>query len=169
MFFHSFDIPSQNLWHTHIYRVFQRFRLNFGNYNEMISILSLFSSFEMGSIFWGCGSVPGIQVNHFSDTNCIYCEQQQQQQRKKTDLDVKTKSIRYINRDDCADLGLLMCIAIISLKAGNTEQGKCPLMNEYLFFLIFFWPLVLWIKYFVFIKMTFSSRYSFVACNSRYA
>jgi len=30
-------------------------------------------------------------------------------------------------------------------------------------FLVFNWPLVLWKKYFVFIKMTYSSRYSFVA------
>jgi len=36
-------------------------------------------------------------------------------------------------------------------------------------FLVFNWPLVLWKKYFVFIKTTYSSRYSFVACNSRYA
>jgi len=34
---------------------------------------------------------------------------------------------------------------------------------------VFNWPLVLWKKYFVFIKMTYSSRYSFVACNSLYS
>jgi len=32
----------------------------------------------------------------------------------------------------------------------------------------FYWPLVFWKKYFVFIKTTYSSRYSFIACNSRY-
>ncbi len=47
---------------------------------------------------------------------------------------------------------------------GNTEQGKCRLTNEYLFF-IGHW---FYKKYFVFIKTTYSSRYSFVACNSRY-
>jgi len=36
-------------------------------------------------------------------------------------------------------------------------------------FPVFYWPLVLWKIYFVFIKMTYSSRYSFVACNSWYA
>jgi len=36
-------------------------------------------------------------------------------------------------------------------------------------FPVFNWPLVLWKKYFVLIKRTYSSRYSFVACNSRYA
>jgi len=36
-------------------------------------------------------------------------------------------------------------------------------------FPVFIWPLVLWKNYFVFIKMTYSSRYSFVAFNSWYA
>jgi hypothetical protein len=36
-------------------------------------------------------------------------------------------------------------------------------------FPVFNRPLVLWKKYFVFMKRTYSSRYSFVACNSRYA
>jgi len=36
-------------------------------------------------------------------------------------------------------------------------------------FPVFNWPLVLWKKYFVFIKMTYSRRYAFAACNSRYA
>jgi len=36
-------------------------------------------------------------------------------------------------------------------------------------FPVFNRPLVLWNKYFVFIKTTYSSRYSFIACNSRYA
>ncbi len=33
-------------------------------------------------------------------------------------------------------------------------------------FPVFNWSLVLWKKYFVFLKTTYSSRYSFVACNS---
>jgi len=36
-------------------------------------------------------------------------------------------------------------------------------------FPVFNWPLVLWKKYFVLIKTAYSSRYSFVACNSWYA
>ncbi len=36
-------------------------------------------------------------------------------------------------------------------------------------FPVFNWPLVLWKKHFVFLKTTYSSRYSFIACNSRYA
>jgi len=52
--------------------------------------------------------------------------------------------------------------------AGNNEQGKCRLTNEYPFFLFLIghWY---YKKYFVFIKMTYFSRYSFVACNSWYA
>ncbi len=50
----------------------------------------------------------------------------------------------------------------------NTEQGKCRLTNEYLFFL-FLLAVGIMKKYFFFIKTNYSSRYSFIACNSRYA
>ncbi len=56
----------------------------------------------------------------------------------------------------------------VSCGKGNIEQGKCWLTNEYPFilFLIGHWY---YEKKIVFIKMTYSSRYSFVACSSRYA
>ncbi len=47
--------------------------------------------------------------------------------------------------------------------------GEVPADKRVPVFPVFNWPLVLWKKYFVFIKTTYSSRYSFVACNSRYA
>ncbi len=52
--------------------------------------------------------------------------------------------------------------------SGNTEQGKCRLTKEYQFFLFFIghWY---YEKKIVFIKTTYSCRYSFVACNSRYS
>jgi len=57
---------------------------------------------------------------------------------------------------------------IWSAKTGNTEQGKCRLTNEYPLFLFFIghWY---YEKKIVFIKTTYSCRYSFVACNSWYA
>jgi hypothetical protein len=57
----------------------------------------------------------------------------------------------------------------LMLMAGNTEQGKCRLTNEYLFFLFLIGHWYNEKKYFVFIKTTYSSRFSFVACNSWYA
>jgi len=53
--------------------------------------------------------------------------------------------------------------------SGNTEQGKCRLRNEFPFFLFLVGHWYYETKYFVFIKTIYSSRYSFVACNSRYA
>ncbi len=64
---------------------------------------------------------------------------------------------------------LSLFIAILCTKTGNTEQGKCRLINEYLFFQFFICRWYYEKKYFVFIKTTYSSRYSFVACNSWYA
>ncbi len=51
----------------------------------------------------------------------------------------------------------------------NTEQGKCRLTKEYPFFLFLIGHWNYEKKCFVFIKTTYSNRYSFVACNSRYA
>ncbi len=56
-----------------------------------------------------------------------------------------------------------------SQKSGNTEQGKCQLTNEYPFFLFL---IGLWYyekNIIFFMKTIYSSRYSYVACNSRYA
>jgi len=84
-------------------------------------------------------------------------------------FDMKDDSKLFRTTNNFKDKNLHAMIIFLKVPTREHWTGEVSADEWVPVFPVFNWPLVLWKKYFVFIKTTYSSRYSFVAGNSRYS